>query len=148
MEVYFIPGFNVVGIFGAVIILFAVGLTFAESGILGGGVMFLGAVSGVGLTFYYLFQTGAWNRFVLHADLKTDDSTTAREAEHRSRYLGKVGMAVSPLRPTGIVEIGGERIEVSTEGEFISSGSAVRVVAMDRRRYFVRLAAEDEGAEE
>jgi membrane-bound ClpP family serine protease len=147
VEVYFIPGFNVVGIFGAVIILFAVGLTFAESGILGGGIMFAGAVTGVGLAFYYLFQTGAWNRFVLHANLSKDDSTTEREAEHRSRYLGSIGMAVTPLRPTGIVEIDGERIEVSTEGEFISSGSAVRVVAMDRRRYFVRLAADDDAAE-
>ena len=26
-----------------------------------------------------------------------------------------------------------------TEGEFIAAGSDVRVVAMDRRRYFVRL---------
>jgi len=144
VEVYFIPGFNVVGVFGAVMILFAIGLTFAESGILGGSLMFAGTVGGVGLTFYYMFQSGAWNRFVLNTDLSRDESSKARESEHRSRYLGKVGVAVSPLRPTGIVEIGNERIEVSTEGEFISSGSAVRVVAMDRRRFFVRLEAADE----
>jgi membrane-bound ClpP family serine protease len=141
VEVYFIPGFNVVGVFGAVLILLAVGMTFAESGFFGGSVMFAGSVAGVGLTFYYLFQSGAWNRFILNADLRKNESTTARESEHRSRYLGKVGKAVSPLRPTGIAEIDGERIEVSTEGEFISSGSAIRVVAMDRRRFFVRLAA-------
>ena len=144
VEVYFIPGFNVVGVFGAVMILFAIGLTFAESGIFAGSLMFAGTVGGVGLTFYYMFQSGAWNRFVLNTDLSRDESSKARESEHRSRYLGKVGVAVSPLRPTGIVEIENERIEVSTEGEFISSGSAVRVVAMDRRRFFVRLEAADE----
>ena len=40
-----------------------------------------------------------------------------------------------------VVEIDGERIEVVTEGEYIAAGSNVRVVAMDRRRYFARLDA-------
>ena len=143
-EVYFIPGFNVVGVVGALLILFAVGMTFMESGILGGGIMLAAAVAGVGATFYFLSQTGAWSRFVLNANLKKDEADVSRESEHRSRYLGRIGTAVTPLRPTGIVEIGSERIEVSTEGEFISSGSEVRVVAMDRRRFFVRLAAADD----
>jgi membrane-bound serine protease (ClpP class) len=65
--------------------------------------------------------------------------TVARESEQRARYLGKTGVALSPLRPTGIVEIDGERVEVATEGDFIAAGSRIKVVAMDRRRYFVRL---------
>lgn len=144
VEVYFIPGFNFVGILGAILILFAVGFTFTEQGFLGGGLMLLAAVTAVGVSMYLMFQTGAWNRFVLKTNLKQDEMAVARESEHRSRYLGRTGVAVCPLRPTGIAEIDGERIEVSTEGEFISSGSDVRVVAMDRRRYFVRLAAEDD----
>ena len=72
--------------------------------------MFAGAIGGVGLTFYLMFQSGAWSRFVLNTDLRRDESSEARESEHRSRYLGKVGTAVSPLRPTGIVEIDNERI--------------------------------------
>jgi membrane-bound ClpP family serine protease len=65
------------------------------------------------------------------------------EVEARSRYLGRDGVAVTALRPGGVCEIDGERVEVQTEGDFIASGSRVRVVAMDRRRFFVRL-AEDE----
>ena len=87
-----------------------------------------------------MWTSGAWDRFVLAANLQTDERQAVRESEHRARYLGKQGLAMTPLRPTGVAEIDGERIEVVTEGEFIAAGSLLRVVAMDRRRYFVRLA--------
>ena len=65
---------------------------------------------------------------------------TARLTESRTRYIGMRGTAVTPLRPTGIVEIDGERIEVETEGGFIASGSEVRVLTVTRTRFIVGLA--------
>ncbi len=139
-EVYLVPGFNVVGIIGFLLILFALGYTFAEAGFMGGMLTLGGTVFvGSGL-FLWMWRSGAWDRFVLETNLRRDDHLIARESEQRARYLGKMGAALTPLRPTGIAEIDGERIEVVTEGEFIAAGSEVRVVAMDRRRYFVRLA--------
>lgn len=61
------------------------------------------------------------------------------EPERRARYLGQEGTTVTPLRPEGIIEVSGAHLEAVTEGEFIAAGSRVRVVAMDRQRYFVRL---------
>ncbi|GMQ81832.1 MAG: hypothetical protein BMS9Abin05_1269 [Rhodothermia bacterium] len=138
-EVYLIPGFNVLGILGAMVLIFAVGYAFSETGALGGSLTLIGAMLLAGGTFYLMWQTGAWERFVLSTSLKTDESSVVRESEQRAKYLGKTGLAVTPLRPTGIAEIDGERIEVVTEGDFIASGSNIRVVAMDRRKYFVRL---------
>lgn len=140
VEVYLVPGFNVVGVFGFVIILFGIGYAFSEAGLAGGVSALVGTVVVGGGMFYWLWTSGAWDRFVLATNLKGDESAAARESEHRAKYLGKTGRAVTPLRPTGVAEIDGERIEVVTEGEFIASGSTVRVVAMDRRRFFVRLA--------
>lgn len=140
VEVYLVPGFNVVGIVGFLLILFGVGYAFADAGLVEGSITLVSSVLGVGGVFYWLWKSGAWERFVLSANLRADDRLVARESEYRARYLGKVGLAVTPLRPTGVVEIEGERIEAVTEGEFIAAGSQVRVVAMDRRRYFVRLA--------
>ena len=144
VEVYLVPGFNVVGIFGFIVILFAIGYTFTESGVLGGIYVILGtAVAGGGL-FYWMWTSGAWDRFVLGATIAGDDPKGERDSEGRARYLGKTGVAVTPLRPTGVARIDDERIEVATEGDFIASGSHVRVVAMDRRRFFVRLADAEE----
>lgn len=139
-EVYLVPGFNVVGIVGFLLIVFAVGYTFSATGFLGGLAMLIGSGAVGAGVFYWLWQSGAWERFVLSANLRTDDRQVARESEQRRRYLGKTGVAATPLRPTGVAEIDGERIEVVTEGAYIAAGSNVRVVAMDRRRYFVRLA--------
>lgn len=141
VEVYLVPGFNVIGILGFLLIVFAIGYVYTETGVLGGSLALLGSTAaGIGL-FYGLWRSGAWNRFILATSLRHDDELVAREHEHRARYLGKTGVAITPLRPTGVIEIGGERIEVVTEGEFIAAGSNVRVVAMDRRRYFARLDA-------
>lgn len=139
-EVYLIPGLNVVGALGFIFLVFAVGYAFYEGGNVGGVITLITAVGSGGGLFYWMWNSGAWDRFVLETNLRGDADQAARESEHRARYLGKSGVALTPLRPTGVADIEGERIEVMTEGEFIAAGSRVRVVAMDRRRFFVRLA--------
>lgn len=143
-EVYLIPGFNVVGIIGAFMMLAAVAIAFMEAGFFGGLIAMLSASALTGGSLWWMWKSGAWDRFVLSSSLKTDERLLAREGEHRARYLGKQGIAVTPLRPTGVAEIEGERIEVVTEGDFISAGSHIKVVAMDRRKYFVRLTTASE----
>lgn len=140
VEVYLVPGFNVIGIFGFLMMLFGVGYAFFEIGTTAGVLTLVGAVAAISGSFYWMWQSGAWDRFVLSTSLRADEGAVEEAGEHRARYLGRSGVAVTPLRPTGVAEIDGERIEVVTEGEFIASGSRIRVVAMDRRRYFVRLA--------
>ncbi len=139
VEIYLIPGMNVVGILGFLVLIFAVGYMFSTGGMLAGWVT-LGATMGVlALLGWVIWRSGAWERFVLATSIGPDEEDAAAQ-ETRSRYLGQTGAAVTPLRPSGVVEIGDERIEVTTEGEFIASGSVIKVVAMDRRHIFVRLA--------
>lgn len=136
-EVYLIPGLNVAGVLGLLVIVFGIGYAFDAHGV-EGGLWAIGiSVLLTGATLYGLYQSGAWDQFVAQT------GTSARpddDASTRSRYLGQTGRALTPLRPTGVAEIDGERVEVVTEGSFIASGSQVRIVAMDRRRFFVRLA--------
>ena len=141
-EVYLIPGMNVVGILGALMMLTAVGMSYMNAGLIGGVMAMAGASVLTGGALWFLWKSGAWERFVLRSSLKTDECLLAREGEQRARYLGKPGIAVTPLRPTGVAEIDRERIEVVTEGDFISAGSRIKVVAMDRRKYFVRIATD------
>ena len=140
VEVYLVPGLTFVGFGGALAILAGIVYAFVVAGPFGGFVAALGSLALGGGLFYFMWESGAWDRFVLAADLRRDEDADTREQDARSRYLGRTAVAVTPLRPGGIVEVEGERLEVQTEGEFIAAGSAVRVVAMDRRRFFVRLA--------
>jgi membrane-bound ClpP family serine protease len=144
VEVYLVPGVNVVGVLGVLAAGVGVVYAFVTGGALGGALALVGAIAGGGLLFTYLWRTGAWDRFVLAEELRPDALTEGEEQETRARLLGRIGVALTPLRPTGVVDIDGTRVEVLTEGAFVAAGSRVRVVAMDRRRYFVRLADEAE----
>jgi membrane-bound serine protease (ClpP class) len=57
-------------------------------------------------------------------------------ADHRE-LLGRTGIASSYLRPAGVATIDGKRIDVLTEGEFVTAGTAVRVTRVEGARIFV-----------
>lgn len=42
--------------------------------------------------------------------------------------VGRIGTAATVLRPSGAMEIDGQRIDVATEGEFVAAGTKVRVL--------------------
>jgi membrane-bound serine protease (ClpP class) len=138
LEVTVVPGFNVVGVLGVLGAGFGVVYAFMTFGPGGGLVALLATVSSAVALFYLLWQSGAWDRFVLSDSLRRDADADAADHETRSVLLGRTGRAVTPLRPGGVVEVDGARVEVETEGAFVASGSEVRVVAMDRRRFIVR----------
>lgn len=142
-EVYLIPGLNVAGFAGVGALGAAVVTAFVTGGFWGGlGTLALALGAVVGL-FQAFRQSGAWDRFVLQSDLRRDPEREEQQESQRARYLGRSGVAVSPLRPEGVVEVDGERVEARTEGAFVAAGSRVRIVAMDRHRFFVRLADAD-----
>lgn len=139
VEVTVVPGFNVIGVLGVAGAGVGVVYAFMAFGVVGGLVALAGTlVAGGGLA-YLLAESGAWDRFILSDSLRRDADADAAEAARRAVLLGKQGTALTPLRPGGVAEIDGTRVEVETEGSFVAAGSAVRVVAMDRRRYIVRV---------
>lgn len=142
VEVYVVPGLNVVGILGILVLIFAVGYAFSASGIWG-GLFTLGGtiVLGAGIL-YAMWRSGAWEEFILATSMLPSRQLPEGSQDNRARYLGKVGAALTPLRPSGVAEIDGQRVEVQTEGGFIAANSKIRVVAIDRRHVFVRLDTE------
>ena len=53
------------------------------------------------------------------------------------KYVGKTGAAHTPLRPAGIAELDGVRLNVVTEGDYIERGAPVRVVRVSGNRVVV-----------
>ena len=139
VEVTVVPGFNVVGVMGVLGAAVGVVVAFAEFGPVGGVGTLAATLLAAGGMAYLLYDSGAWDRFVLSDSLRRDADVDAVEVESRSRLLGKTGTAVTPLRPGGVADLGGERVEVETEGAFVAAGSAVRVVALNRQRVLVRM---------
>jgi membrane-bound ClpP family serine protease len=143
VEVTLVPGFNVVGVLGLLGAGVGVVFAFMTFGVGGGFATLVATVAAAGGLIYLVWESGAWNRFVLLDSLRRDDGTDRAEQETRARLIGRAGTAMTPLRPGGVAEVDGARVEVETEGDFVAAGSRIRVVAMDRRRFIVRL---DDGA--
>lgn len=79
------------------------------------------------------------SRFGNKVLLGSPDSVAAVDAiyNENTRLVGREGTAVSPLRPSGTMDIDGDRVAVVTEGDMIDSGRRVRVVAVEGNRVVV-----------
>ena len=49
----------------------------------------------------------------------------------RSELIGKSGIALTPLRPSGIAMVDGKRLDVLASGEFVAKGESVTVVSIE-----------------
>ena len=56
----------------------------------------------------------------------------------RMDLLNKTGIAHTPLRPSGLAVIDGERVDVVTEGAMLDRGTNLKVVAVEGMRVVVR----------
>jgi membrane-bound serine protease (ClpP class) len=59
-------------------------------------------------------------------------------AEADRSLVGATGTALSDLRPSGVAEIGGRRVDVVTAGDYIRAGEPIEVATDERYRRVVR----------
>ncbi len=83
-----------------------------------------------------------------HPAFAVDQELTAQAGyasapESDRQWVGKRGTTVSPLRPAGIAEFDGERVDVVSEGVFIDAGQSIDVLRVDGNRIVVRHAPSD-----
>lgn len=81
----------------------------------------------------FLPSTSMWGRLALSAEI--GGSATLKPGEVRdTAAVGDQGVVISPLRPTGMIEVAGRRFEARSEVGELDTGARVRVV---RRADFV-----------
>lgn len=59
-------------------------------------------------------------------------------------YLGQQGVSITPLRPSGSAWFGDKRVDVVTEGDFISANEKVVVIKVDGSSVIVRKLSDTE----
>lgn len=77
-----------------------------------------------------------FNKLVLKDATTTEQGYVSNPT--RSELLGKTGIALTPLRPSGTVLIDDERIDAVTEGGFINENAKITVVKVEGVRVVVR----------
>lgn len=146
LEVFVIPGFGIAGALGIVALLAALALSMLGPGdtpqvmMLAAGRVVLALLLALVASLMFLRfvpRLPFGRRLILRTEL---DSTRGYASAPGSdaRLLGKRGRATSSLRPAGIAELEGQRVDVVSEGELIEAGELVEVIRVDGNRIVVR----------
>lgn len=132
------PGTGLFGLAGIVCIMASLFLTLgadaAAVNIL--AVSLLIAVGVFLLIVRRLPSSKLWSKFVLK-EAETSEAGFV-SAQNYSSLLGKEGVAITSLRPAGIISIDGEQIDVVAEGRYIEKGTKVKVAGITGLRIVVR----------
>ena len=114
----FLPG-GVIGVIGALALLMAAGMGFVAFGIQGGMLcaLIIVILTGVCIVLWVRFKSAA-------AELVN--------------LTGKEGVALSTLRPSGIAQIEGKRVDVVADGSWIETGKRICVTRVEGSRVLVR----------
>jgi len=134
----FVPGFGFWGISGVGCILVSLFLT------LGGNVTALSllsislfmAIAGFLLILKYLPSSKLWANLILK-DSETKEAGFSSSHDY-SAYVGREGIVVTLLRPSGLVDFDGVQLDVISEGQYIEPGVRVKVVNSNGSRIVVK----------
>ncbi len=156
VEVFVIPGFGVFGVLGGVAVLAGVFLSlvggiptmpdFVEAGaILSTSILIIILTSWAVLR--HLPHSGRLARSGVFLATKEERGEGWASANRRPDLVGREGVALTDLRPSGTALLGEERVDAVSESEWIEEGTGVRVVSSEGYRVVVRPLALKEGVE-
>ena len=145
LEIFVVPGFGVTGISG-ILLTFSglvlsmvnnIGFNFEQSGngaLLESLVVVLSALV-ISLAVMFAFfgrfmQSKLFKRLSLEAAEHRHEGYHSVAVGDAEVMIGKTGVAMSDLRPSGKVEIDGDYFDGQSQGEFISKGTKIKIVAV------------------
>ncbi len=135
----FIPGFGIFGGLGLVALVLCI--VFQAKSLLEALIMLL-AISAIVVALSLIaarsFKRGWLYRssLVLKDEAQKEDGYVSND--DYSSLVGKTGRSITPLRPAGIAEFGGQKADVVTEGAFIAAHERVTVSRVVGSRIIVR----------
>ncbi len=153
VEAVVVPGFGLFGILGILGVLAGLFMSllgglptsqdFARAGLVLTSTILLVLVS-LWALLRTLPQSSRLSRSGILLTERTDRAIGYTSAPSRADLVGRVGRAITDLRPAGTALIGDERVDVVSESEWIEEGTPVRVIHSEGYRHVVRAVVEAE----
>lgn len=137
----FMPGFGLSGIAGVVLHVIAVALTWINHGpvaALGMTIILLSIIAIAISVSLRSAANGKLSKSKLVLNETESNEAGYRSAEDMQVFLNKEGITTTVLRPAGMAEFDDVKLNVVSDGEFIQSGTKVRIVRVEGGRIVVR----------
>lgn len=133
-----IPGFGVMGIGGLAAVITSIVLysTSVKQAVI---LITIAVAVILGMFVISMMLFSKKSRFVLENEERPDEGYVAARID--KDLVGKEGIAETDLHPSGAVRIDGKRINVISDGEYISKGQKIKVLSVTGST--VKVAKED-----
>lgn len=136
VEAFVIPGFGVPGLAGAAIVFYAAISAWTQLnpiwGVLLGGVALFATLGLV----VWIPRTRVGRRLTLHESISSTTTYDA-DATRAGVVVGQRGITSTALKPSGYAMFGDSRVEVRSDGEWISQDTEIVVTRFRDGRVFV-----------
>ncbi len=132
IEVFLVPGFSIPGLAGIAMIGYGIFKAKVEYGI--AGVFVTVAVSIVSAVVLIALSLRSRTLRKVSLEYSVRD---AKAVDDYSLLMGKEGVAISSLRPSGTADIDGKRLTVVTDGVYIERDTPIIVAEIDGTRIVV-----------
>lgn len=154
IEIFFIPGTIIAGATGIVLIIgsllwamadvwpsdsFSLSPDIFVEPIMNMTIGLIIALIGSTIVLKFLPRTSLWEKLVLSATVPSDtqaDNTDSNQSTLPG--VGSRGVTITPLHPSGQVEINGKRFEAKCGPQTLSKGTAIEVTGYDQFELIVR----------
>lgn len=133
LEIFILPGFGFAGIGSIVCAVIDAILIYNAYGFSWACIAVVVAILLLVLMLYIVANSRTFDRMSLKTSIDSTNATT----EQLSVKVGNEGRAITRLALVGNAEIEGKQVEVKSSGEFINSGTPIRVIKVDKAQIIV-----------
>lgn len=136
----FMPGFGIPGISGLILLIVSAVLLWMQAGPLAALGLVVVIVALVAILLSVTLKSAAHGKLskspiILQESERPEDGYTA--GSDMSIFIGREGETRTVLRPSGIADFEGVRLNVVSDGEFIKQGEKVRIDRVEGSRIVV-----------
>ena len=137
----FMPGFGLPGITGIILEIACIALTYISHGSMAALGVTLIILAVIAIAISFALRSANKGRLSKSPVILTE-TESAEEGYVATKdmdiFLGKNGVTTTVLRPTGMAEFEGVKLNVQSDGEYIAKGETVRVDHVEGARVVVR----------
>jgi len=137
----FVPSFGLLSLVAIAALAGGVTIFFNSStavGWLGVGIAVV-VIPIVWVVTYRMFPNTRFGKSVILGKVERDKGDAVPDTNELKSLMGTVGVVLSPLRPVGMCDFGGNRVECVAETGYIEKDSKVQVINVEATQLTVRL---------
>ena len=136
----FVPSGGLISIFALICLIGGVVIFFRHSATAGwvGVVIALIMIPTVLVIAYKIFPETRFGKSVTLTPPQREQGDAVPDTAELKELLGAVGVVLTPLRPVGICDFSGQRVECVAESGYVDKGNKVKVIDVESTQLTVR----------